>query len=67
MHVACDDSPECDVCGLPFLNYHPREADPLWNATCPPHMRSNKMIGPILAAFLAALAVLLAYYLMTIS
>ena len=65
VHLGCDAQPKCDVCGEPFQNYEPPEADPMRGAVLPPALRPAKSGGPmlvlILVVVLAALVVVVSY------
>lgn len=65
-HSQCEAAANCSTCGRPFESYLASEPEPS-SAYDPFAERSNRSIGPLLAAFLSTLAILLAYYLMTLT
>ena len=65
VHLACESQAQCGVCGQPFQQYEPPQADPLSEAILPPALRSAKSGAPTFAILMVvALAILLivAYY-----
>lgn len=65
VHLACESQAKCGVCGQPFQQYEPPQADPLSEAILPPALRSTKSGAPtfaILMAVVLAILVIVAYY-----
>ena len=65
VHLECEATERCGVCGTAFMQYERPKTDPRGGAFRP--RRSNKMVGPLLFGFVGVLFVLLWLYLAMIN
>ena len=65
-HLDCDSSEYCKTCGSKFRRFERSKADPR-EGFDPREKRSADSVGPMLAAVLSFLAVLLLYYLWSLA
>ena len=66
-HLQCEPAPNCSSCGRQFEYYRPQRPDVSSMAYDPRERRSSNSVGPLLAALLSFLAIILVYYLLTLT
>ena len=67
IHLSCDSSTNCRICGEPYQYFSRPKRDSLSDAIDPREKRSANSIGPLLSAFLSFLTILLLYYLWSLA
>ena len=67
VHVDCEPAADCPVCGERFEEFERAAVDPFQDAYDPREKQSARMLGPLLAGFLAFLVGLLVFYAMTLT